>query len=133
MSDKKHKSIISPLKAARGMGADKSGFHHWWMQRVTAIALIPLTIWFMFCAVGAIANASYDRALEWLSSPLHAVLMILYVIATLYHAALGLKVVIEDYVHKESLKIASIFFVNFACFAGAVASIYAVLLVSLKG
>ena len=131
--DKKHKSIITPLKAARGLGSDKSSFHHWWMQRVTAVALIPLTLWFMFCAVQVIANGSYDRAYEWLSHPVHGLLMLLYVVASLYHAALGLKVVIEDYIHSEKLKIATIFAVNFTCITAVIASVYAILMVSLKG
>ena len=100
-------SLKSPIGRARGLGSAKDGLHHWWMQRVTAVALIPLTLWFVASLI-SLAGAGYAETVAWLGSPVVAVLMIALIIATFYHAALGLQVVIEDYVHHEGVKLVTL-------------------------
>jgi succinate dehydrogenase / fumarate reductase, membrane anchor subunit len=100
-------SLRTTLGRVRGLGAAKSGVHHWWMQRVTAVALVPLTLWFV---IGLIGQFGEDHAsmVAWLSGPVTATIAVLTVFALFYHAKLGLQVVIEDYVHTEWLKITSL-------------------------
>ena len=104
-------SLRSPLARVRGLGAAGEGTGHWWAQRVTALALVPLTVWFVIAVAGH-AGASYEEMRAWLGSPFSAGMMILLIAATFYHAALGLQVVLEDYVHHEGAKIASILVVK---------------------
>ena len=90
------KGMRTDLGRVRGLGTAKEGVHHWWMQRLTAIALIPLTLWFII-SIATLNNASYTETVNWLSIPLVSIFMILLVSATLYHALLGVQVVVEDY------------------------------------
>jgi succinate dehydrogenase / fumarate reductase membrane anchor subunit len=115
----------SSLAQAIGLGSAKEGVGHWWAQRVSAVALIPLTLWF-FASIIAHTGSDYATFIEWLKSPLASVLMTLNLIAIFYHAALGLKVVIEDYVHSW-LKIVALIAVRLGCFALAAAGIIATL------
>ncbi len=92
------------LGRVRGLGSAKEGVSHWWAQRLTALALIPLAIWFV-ASIISVAGADYPVVASWLGSPINGSLMIILVFATFYHAALGLQVVIEDYVHGEATKI----------------------------
>jgi succinate dehydrogenase / fumarate reductase membrane anchor subunit len=102
------------------------------MQRVTAVALIPLTLWFVYSVI-ALAGADYATATAWLQAPMTAVLMIVLIAATFHHMQLGLQVVIEDYVHGEGIKIASLMLMKGASLLLAVAAAFAVLKVSLGG
>lgn len=116
----------TPLSRVRGLGSAKAGSHHWWMQRVTAVALIPLS----FVAVSLLDllfNAPYEQTVAWLVSPLHSTLIIAWLLAVFYHAALGLQVVIEDYVAAEGAKIIAIWTVNLVFFLLALAAMIAVL------
>ena len=119
-------SLRSPLGRVRGLGSAKGGTHHWWMQRLTAIALVPLTVWFILSLI-TLSGADHATAAEWLASPLPAVLMILLIVATFHHLQLGLQVIIEDYVHGEGMKLACIIGIKLASFALAVAAGFAVL------
>jgi len=106
MSGTPHIDILrSPLGRARGLGSARSGSHHWWAQRVTAIALVPLTLWFIFSVIH-LSGASHQTVIDWLSSPWTLAPMLALIIATFHHLQLGLQVVIEDYVHHEALKMA---------------------------
>jgi succinate dehydrogenase / fumarate reductase membrane anchor subunit len=105
------KSLRSDLGRVRGLGSAKDGTHHWWSQRVTAIALVPLTIWFVASIVG-LAGAPLGALKEWVASPVVAVLLLALIVAVFQHARLGLQVVIEDYVHDEAAKIASLLAMN---------------------
>jgi succinate dehydrogenase / fumarate reductase membrane anchor subunit len=118
-------SMQTPLAKAMGLGSAKSGVAHWRAQRVSAIALVPLTLWF---AASIIAHSGSDYAafIAWLRSPLTAGLMILLLIALFQHAALGLQVVIEDYVHSGG-KFAAVIAVRLGCFALATAGVVATL------
>lgn len=88
----------TPLARIRGLGSAKEGVQHWWMQRMTAAALVPLVLWFVISLIGHV-GAPREALVDWLSSPVVATLMIALLIAVFYHAKLGIQVVIEDYVH----------------------------------
>lgn len=125
-------SLRSPLGRVRGLGSAKSGTEHFWMQRVTAVALIPLTLWFVYSVI-ALVGADHAAATAWLQAPTTAVLMIVLIAATFHHMQLGLQVVIEDYVHGEGIKIASLMLMKGASLLLAVAAAFAVLKVSFGG
>ncbi len=122
-------SLKTPLGKVRGLGSAKDGTHHWWAQRVTAVALVPLTLWFVY-AVMALAGADHATASAWLASPFNAIAMLLLIIATFHHLHLGLQVVVEDYVHAEGTKIAVMLAVKLGVFALAIAAGFAVLKVA---
>ena len=88
----------SQLGRVRGSGSAKSGVHHWYLERLTSIALIPLTLWFVFSVV-AHAGASQAAVAQWAGHPVNAVLLLALIIMTFQHMALGIQVVLEDYVH----------------------------------
>ncbi len=104
--------MTSPLKSAKGLGSAKHGLSHWIAQRVTAIALVPLTIWFV-SIIAFMKNASYDTAIETVSNPLNATLFLLLIIATFWHAQLGLQVVIEDYIANKMTRMTLIIITKF--------------------
>jgi succinate dehydrogenase / fumarate reductase, membrane anchor subunit len=116
----------SPLGRAVGLGSAKEGVEHWWLQRITAVALVPLSLWFVI-AIIRLVGADVDSVRDWVGNPLPAIMLVLLLIATFYHASLGLQVVIEDYVHAELVKVGLVIIVRLACFAIAVAGIFAVL------
>ncbi len=120
----------SPLGRAIGLGSAKEGVEHWWAQRITALALVPLALWFV---VAIIALTGADRALlvDWLRHPIPAVLLVLLLIATFYHGALGLQVVIEDYVENETLRFGLLIIMRLAAIVFAVRGVFAVLKLSL--
>jgi succinate dehydrogenase / fumarate reductase, membrane anchor subunit len=122
----------TPLGRAIGLGSAKEGVEHWWSQRLTAIALVPLSLWFV-ASVISLAGADYVTFTDWVASPLVSVLLILTVVATFWHAMLGAQVVIEDYVHAEGVKIALLVLLRFACFALGLAAVFAVLRIAFGG
>ncbi|MGH7126704.1 MAG: succinate dehydrogenase, hydrophobic membrane anchor protein [Stellaceae bacterium] len=126
MSDER---LRSPLGRALGLGSAKEGVEHWWLQRLTAIALVPLTLWFVAALIRHL-GADYIAAVAWLRLPMTAIPMLLLLLATFVHMALGLQVVIEDYVHHEGTKIASLVLVRLACWALGAAALFAVLRVA---
>ena len=92
--------LRTPLARVLGHGSAKDGVEHWWWQRLTAVALAPLSIWFVVSLLGLLGK-DHLAAVRWLSSPLNATFMILFVVALFHHAQLGLQVVIEDYIESE--------------------------------
>lgn len=120
----------TPLYRVRGLGSARDGTRHWWAQRVTAIALVPLLIWFVGALV-SVADADYATVVDWMRSPFVTILMIGLLGALFHHAQLGVQVVLEDYVHTEWLKFASIILVKLAALILGLAGIVAVLKVSL--
>jgi len=116
----------SPLGRARGLGSARAGAAHWWAQRITAIALVPLTLWFL-CVVIRMLGATRDDIVSWMAGPLPIVLMIALVIATFHHLQLGLQVVIEDYVHSDLLRAGSILLMKGLSLLLALACIVSVL------
>ena len=119
-------TLRSPLGRVRGMGSARAGTHHWWMQRVTSIALLPLTIWFVASMIG-LAGASYLETLLWIAQPLNAVLLLVLIGLTFHHMAAGLQVVVEDYVRDEFKRIAYILLIKGAALLMALASGFSVL------
>ncbi|MBL4720323.1 MAG: succinate dehydrogenase, hydrophobic membrane anchor protein [Alphaproteobacteria bacterium] len=122
----------SDLGSVRGLGSAKSGTGHFWMQRVTAIALIPLTLWFV-ASLASMGAVSYVEAIEWVRSPVTAVLLLALIAATFHHLQLGMQIVIEDYVHAEGAKIASLIIVKLGSVLLGLAAAFAVLKVSFGG
>lgn len=120
----------SPLAIARGLGSAKDGVGHWWAQRLTAIALVPLTLWFVYVLL-SMNGLGYDDARYWIASPVVAVTLVLYLAVLFYHSQLGLQEVVEDYVHHEGLKLATLVLLKFAHVVLAVAAIFAVLKIAL--
>jgi len=125
-------SMRSPLARARGLGAAKDGTGHWWAQRLSALAMVPLVIWFAVSVV-AMAGADYVTVRAWVASPIVGGLLILLVIATFYHAHLGLQVVIEDYVHHEAAKLAALIAVKGLAVILALSGVLSVLTVLFQG
>jgi len=119
-------SLRSPIGRARGLGSAKEGTGHWWHQRISAVALLALTVWFVISLI-VLTGADWATAQAWLANKVNAGLMLLTILFTFYHLKLGLQVVIEDYVHGEGLKIASILLVCGACLAVGLACTLAVL------
>jgi succinate dehydrogenase / fumarate reductase membrane anchor subunit len=118
--------LQTPLRRVRGSGSAKSGSHHWWMQRVSSIALLPLTIWFI-ASLASSAGISHGEALLWIGNPLNAVLLLALIALTFQHTASGLQVVIEDYVNQEWLRMAAILVVKGVCWLLGIAAALAVL------
>ena len=116
----------SPLGRAIGLGSAKEGVEHWWLQRITAVALVPLSLWFVI-AIIRLVGADSDSVRDWVGNPLPATMLVLLLIATFYHASLGLQVVIEDYIHAELTKLGLVIIVRLGCVALAVAGMFAVL------
>jgi succinate dehydrogenase / fumarate reductase, membrane anchor subunit len=122
--------LRSPLAKVRGLGSAKEGTHHWWAQRLSAIALVPLSFWFIYSLV-SMTTLDYMAAIGWLQTPMTSTLLILFVFALFYHAQLGMQVVIEDYVGNEILKITSIILLKFVMVFAGLAGIVAILKVFL--
>jgi succinate dehydrogenase membrane anchor subunit len=116
------KQTRTSFDRTQGLGSAREGLGHWWIQRVTAMALIPLTLW-LTASLIARARDDYGAFILWLRSPFSSVLMVLLLIALFYHMALGLQVVVEDYVHADRIKIPTVVVIHLASFALAVAGI----------
>jgi succinate dehydrogenase / fumarate reductase membrane anchor subunit len=124
-------SFRSPLGRAIGLGSAKSGWQHWLVQRVTAVALVPLTLWFVASMI-AHAGSDYPVFVAWLRTPFAAGGMILLLIALFHHTALGLQVVIEDYVHSGA-RFAVVIAIQLCCYGLAVVGIFATLRIAFGG
>lgn len=119
-------SIRTPIGKVRGLGAAKEGAHHFIMQRITAVALLFLVPWFMISLIGAVTGG-YDGALDWIQSPLNAILILLTAGASLYHMCLGMQVVIEDYIGKAGTRIVLLLLNTFVCVVLFAAAAFSVL------
>lgn len=122
----------TPVKQAKGLGSAHYGTAHWWAQRVTSVALVPLTLWFVI-GIAATSGAGHAQAVAWIGSPVNAVLLILLLAVTFYHGALGVQVVLEDYVANHALQVAAIVLVKFAAAVLATAGIFAVFSIAFGG
>lgn len=122
----------TPLRNARGMGSAKSGSHHFMIIRLTSVALVPLVLWFVYAvAKFSTGDVTLEAAREFVAHPLNATLLICLVIMTFYHTALGLQVVLEDYISAKGVRLALQVLVNFGCFFAAVISLVAILKVAI--
>ncbi|WP_170979297.1 succinate dehydrogenase, hydrophobic membrane anchor protein [Roseomonas sp. HF4] len=108
------RTLRSPLGRVRGLGAGKGGTHHWWMQRVTSIALLPLTLWLVF-SLATMPDSTWQEATAWIGRPLNAVLLLAFLAAAFHHTAAGLQVVIEDYMRGEMARLATLLAVKGLC------------------
>lgn len=122
----------SDSKRAEGLGSARAGVTHWWAQRVTAVALIPLSLWFT-AAMTRLAGASYEALTSWLRAPLTPILMVLLLLALFHHLALGMQVIIEDYVRSSRVKLVAVIIVQLACSVLAVAGVVSVVRIALSG
>lgn len=122
-------NFSTPLSKVKGLGSAKEGTTHFWHQRLTALVLIPLVLWFGF----SIAAMPVDHATlsDWVAHPVVTIALILLVLATFYHSQLGLQIIIEDYVSTHSIRTASIILVNFLCLLFAIIGVVSILKISL--
>ena len=116
----------TPLHKVQGLGPSHTGTGHFWHERLTSVALIPLTLWFGYAILG-LTNASLVAAISFLAHPVNALLMAAFVFISLYHIKLGLQVIIDDYVHATGKKIFLLMLVRFAVFATGTACLFALL------
>ncbi|MFK5984433.1 MAG: succinate dehydrogenase, hydrophobic membrane anchor protein [Pseudomonadota bacterium] len=123
-------NLQSDIAKAKGLGSGHQGTAHFIHQRLTALALIPLVLWFCFSLV-SLPNMDYNSIIQWIQMPINTVLLMLIVAAAFYHLQLGLQVVIEDYVSSYPIKLLSIILTNFACFFLAILGLYSILKISL--
>jgi succinate dehydrogenase / fumarate reductase membrane anchor subunit len=106
----------------------KKGTGHWWAQRLSAVALIPLSLWFVF-ALTSLDSLEFSSVTAWISEPLNAVLLILMLTTMLYHSLLGLQAVVEDYVHTKRVKVMTLMAFKYIHIGLCVAGVYAVIIV----
>ena len=125
-----NEGIKSPLGRARGLGSAGHGSDHWMKQRITAIANIPLVIWFVFSVV-SLRGATHAEFTSWLAEPVNAILAILFIVSTFYHGVLGSRVVVEDYIHHEWFKLLKLIGTKLFFFALAVACVFSILKIAL--
>jgi succinate dehydrogenase / fumarate reductase, membrane anchor subunit len=124
--------LRTPLSRARGLGSAKEGVHHFWAQRITALALIPLVAWFAISLI-MMSGADYAVVRAWIGSPVVMVLLTLTIVIGLHHGQLGMQVVIEDYVHNDGVKLALIVLMRFIAVFFGLAGIVAILRIGFGG
>jgi succinate dehydrogenase / fumarate reductase membrane anchor subunit len=122
-------SIRTPIARVRGLGSARSGTRHFWHQRLTALANVPLTIAFVVILVSLLGRG-HSFVVQFLGSPLVGILMFLFIGSVTYHMKLGMQVIIEDYIHDETWKFAAIIANTFFAIAVAACCVYALLKIS---
>ena len=121
--------LTTPLNRVLGLGAAKTGSEHWWMQRLTAIALLPLGLWFAISLL-LLDDFAYATVVTWVQRPLTGIMLVLTVLAVGYHSHMGVQVVIEDYVHATASKVVALILSALAHFGLTVAALFAILKVA---
>jgi succinate dehydrogenase / fumarate reductase membrane anchor subunit len=119
-------SLMTPLNRVLGLGTAKGAAEHWWVQRMTAVALLPLGLWLAYELL-TMPGFDYASVVAWVREPITSIMLILLVVAAGYHSALGVQVVIEDYVTGKGLRAATLMASTLAHFALGVAAVFAVL------
>lgn len=127
---KKDNAMRTPLKKVRGLGSAKSGVHHWWNQRLSAFAMVPLMSWAVF-TLATMPTLTYADALSVVQHPLNATMLVLFLGTGFWHAALGLRVVIEDYIGNEAQRMTLITLINGALILLGALSVFSVLRIAL--
>lgn len=129
MTINKSKRLVSPLGKARGLGSAHEGVHHWLQERITGALLVPLSFWIVWSMI-TLQGVSYAEFSLWLQNPLNAVLMLTFVITSFFHGAMGLQVVIEDYVAGLSTRLLLIIFTKIIFAILGLAAVFAILKVT---
>jgi succinate dehydrogenase / fumarate reductase membrane anchor subunit len=124
-------SLRSPLGRVIGLGSAKEGVHHWWVQRLTSVALVPLAVWFTVSLL-SLPSLDHTTVIAWMAQSWTSLLLILFVLIATWHSQLGLRVVVEDYVHGGA-KTVVLVIVTFAHALIAVAGVFAILKVAFGG
>lgn len=122
----------TPLARARGLGSARRGSEDWWRQRVTAVALAPLSLW-LAVYLAHLPQVSFAQAVEWIRLPWNTILLLSFILLSLYHAMLGLQVVIEDYVHNDWMKIIGMLGVKLVTAFLALSTVFSVLRIVFVG
>lgn len=125
-------NLRNPLATVLGLGSSKNGAEHWWVQRLTAVALVPLSLWFIISVI-SILGATEAEARDWLSSPLTAVPMLLFLFVGFHHLRQGLGEIAEDYIHNRGILVVVLMIITFGCAVLGLASIYSVLKIAFGG
>jgi succinate dehydrogenase / fumarate reductase membrane anchor subunit len=124
-------SLRSPVGRALGLGAAKEGVGHWWSQRISAIALVPLTLWFV-TALLRLGTLEYAALIAWIGDPVNAVLLLLLTGTLIHHSLLGVQVVVEDYV-AGAAKVVTLLASNFLHVVLGALAVFAVLRIAFGG
>lgn len=119
-------NLVTPLNRVLGLGSAKGGVEHWWVQRLSAAALVPLGLWFAI-SLARLDDFSFSTVVAWIQQPVTSVLLILTAVTVSYHSHLGVQVVIEDYVHGNAAKVISLTLSTFAHVAFAIVSLFSIL------
>ena len=122
-------SLRSPLGRVLGLGSAQSGVHHWWQQRLSSVALVPLAIWFLVSLL-ALPSLGYETVIAWMGQGWTAILLVLFVVVATWHSQLGVRVVVEDYVHGAGARTLTLVIATFAHVLIAAAGVFAVLKVA---
>jgi succinate dehydrogenase / fumarate reductase membrane anchor subunit len=122
----------SAIGRVRGLGSAKAGAHHWWLERLTSVSTLLLFIW-LLVALLRLPRLDHEMVTQWLASPLAAVPMLLLIVSTFWHTQLGMRVIIEDYVHEEGLKLFAITLLNFFVIALGALAFFSVLKIAFGG
>ena len=122
-------NLRTPLANAKGLGSAKEGASHWWMQRLTSLALVPLALWLVL-TLASFDKFTYGAVIEWMQLPLVGVGLALLVVVMFYHVQLGIQVIVEDYVHGW-LKVATLVLLNFTCIFLVFIGLFSIVKVSL--
>ena len=122
----------TPLAHARGLGSAREGAEHWWHERLSSVSTLLLFVW-LGVSLLRLPDLSYGTIVEWLKVPVNTTAMLLLIVSSFWHGKLGLKVVIEDYVHEEGLKLFSITVLNFLTIAGGALAFFSVLKIAFGG
>jgi succinate dehydrogenase / fumarate reductase membrane anchor subunit len=124
-------SLRSPLRRVLGLGSAQSGVSHWWAQRLTSVALVPLSIWFVVSLL-ALPSLEHATVVAWIAQGWTALLLIIFVLVAVWHSQLGVQVVVEDYVHGSGAKTLTLVLLSFAHVLIAAAGVFAVLKVAFR-
>jgi succinate dehydrogenase / fumarate reductase, membrane anchor subunit len=124
-------NLRTPLGTVLGRGSARNGVHHWWLQRLTAVALVPLTVWLLYWLL-KLPLADYAAVAAWVASGWNPIWLVLTLMAVTWHSQLGVQVVIEDYIHHQGWKLAALLAANFTHVVVAAAGVYAVLRLALR-
>lgn len=125
-------TMQNPLAKARGSGSAQEGTHHWWVQRLSSVLLIPLVAWLIYAGL-KLAGSSYETASAFVTQPLNSGIAILLALTVFYHAKLGLQVVVEDYVHTPWLEVTMQLLIKLFALLGALITTLAILRITLGG